>query len=508
MSVSTIDALLQIATPARANEASSPGVVPGRGFGPALEQAYQSERPRESTSAIDAPASEERPEREASIGDAPTSYETPDDRADEAGGPVVSLPSAEEQREAEEAPKADEVEISAAAGALADETPPASVDVAATAAILKANAIVDEGALSQTAKAIADAHAAEGSSVDGDSSDDSAKPAGKLRRTQRDDAASGDLDGATPAEKRVADDSTAGSKAERLPTEGVAADDSRTVKGKAAKRAEAVEAQGAESQVGNAGLAEGRAIDSETKRDAEGASRGSKEENAERAKLSPVRIAAELAVAVERHVALLERSGEGATSASETLATQAVDSASPISSAPRAAATLDRLAAGSLRRAEHAGASERSPQIDRPRFVQRVEGALRAAQQRDGRVQVRLAPPELGVVQIEVAVQNGVMTAKLEAETPAARNALLDNLPALRERLAEQNIRIEKFDVDVRHDWQGSGDNAPHDRNADRNESDSQERRGRAAAPSVKTASAKSARPGALPSNVGLDVRI
>jgi flagellar hook-length control protein FliK len=40
---------------------------------------------------------------------------------------------------------------------------------------------------------------------------------------------------------------------------------------------------------------------------------------------------------------------------------------------------------------------------------------------------------------------------------------LLDNLPALRERLAEQNVRIERFDVDVRGDASGGQPNfSPH----------------------------------------------
>jgi len=90
--------------------------------------------------------------------------------------------------------------------------------------------------------------------------------------------------------------------------------------------------------------------------------------------------------------------------------------------------------------------------IDRARFVQRVSGALRSAHQRDGKIQLRLSPPDLGSPRIEITVRQGVVTAHLETETTAARTALLDNLPALRERLAEQEIRIEKFDVDVRRD--------------------------------------------------------
>jgi flagellar hook-length control protein FliK len=47
------------------------------------------------------------------------------------------------------------------------------------------------------------------------------------------------------------------------------------------------------------------------------------------------------------------------------------------------------------------------------------------------------------------------MTASLETETASARRVLLDHLPALRDRLAEQNIRIERFDVDVQRDGGG-----------------------------------------------------
>jgi flagellar hook-length control protein FliK len=109
--------------------------------------------------------------------------------------------------------------------------------------------------------------------------------------------------------------------------------------------------------------------------------------------------------------------------------------------------------------------------VDAARFIGRVEGAVRAAHLREGRVQVRLSPPELGALRIELTIQNGVLSARLEAETPAARNLLLDNLPALRDRLAQQDVRIDQFDVDVRRDDGGSaggnaGQNGPGDRPA------------------------------------------
>ena len=115
--------------------------------------------------------------------------------------------------------------------------------------------------------------------------------------------------------------------------------------------------------------------------------------------------------------------------------------------------------------------------VDRDRFVGRVEGAIRTAQQRDGRVQVRLSPPELGSLRIELTIEQGVLSARLEAETSAARKVLLDNLPALRERLAQQDVRVDRFDVDVRREGGGSG-GGPQDRPAgDATPRDGDERR-------------------------------
>jgi flagellar hook-length control protein FliK len=68
---------------------------------------------------------------------------------------------------------------------------------------------------------------------------------------------------------------------------------------------------------------------------------------------------------------------------------------------------------------------------------------------REGSVRLKLSPPELGVLKLEIGVSKGVMKARVEAETPAAKSLLLDNLPELRERLAQQNINIQQFDVDL-----------------------------------------------------------
>lgn len=88
--------------------------------------------------------------------------------------------------------------------------------------------------------------------------------------------------------------------------------------------------------------------------------------------------------------------------------------------------------------------------------IQRVAQAIRLAHERNGEIRLRLHPPELGALRLQMRVQEGTLTARLEVETPAARDVLLDNLPSLRDRLAEHNIRVDNFDVALMHDGLGS----------------------------------------------------
>jgi flagellar hook-length control protein FliK len=100
-------------------------------------------------------------------------------------------------------------------------------------------------------------------------------------------------------------------------------------------------------------------------------------------------------------------------------------------------------------------------------LLHRVARALNAAQQREGEIQLRLSPPELGALRLQVQVVEGALTARLEAETTAARTALIDNLPALRDRLAEQGVRIERFDVDLMQRQPGGTPDRPQDHDRD-----------------------------------------
>ena len=120
---------------------------------------------------------------------------------------------------------------------------------------------------------------------------------------------------------------------------------------------------------------------------------------------------------------------------------------SPTAAAPQTATHNASAAGGDSSTAQTADTN--SSQADRVRFVQRVEQAFQDLSDQGGSVRLRLSPPELGSLHIEINVAKGEMTARVQAETPAARNILLDNLPALRERLAQHDIKVQRFDVDL-----------------------------------------------------------
>ena len=88
-------------------------------------------------------------------------------------------------------------------------------------------------------------------------------------------------------------------------------------------------------------------------------------------------------------------------------------------------------------------------EVERVRFVQRVSRAFQSLGNQEGHVRLRLSPPSLGALTLEVTLRGGEMVARLETETAAAKNLLLDSLPALRERLSQHEVRIARFDVDL-----------------------------------------------------------
>jgi flagellar hook-length control protein FliK len=113
--------------------------------------------------------------------------------------------------------------------------------------------------------------------------------------------------------------------------------------------------------------------------------------------------------------------------------------------------------------------ADSKPQVARPnsgtsispyqevKLVQRVLRGLEQLGDGGGQVKLRLHPPELGSLQLSLRMESGQMFAKLEVETTAARDTLLSNVQTLKDRLADQGIKVESFDVQLSTDSSGSG---------------------------------------------------
>ena len=108
-----------------------------------------------------------------------------------------------------------------------------------------------------------------------------------------------------------------------------------------------------------------------------------------------------------------------------------------------------RNAGRGLEQGSDAARPDQLTQAERVRFVHRVSNAFQMAQERGGEVRLRLSPPELGQMRLQVTLEQGVLSARLEVETAAARTVLLENMPLLRERLGGQEIKLGAFDIDL-----------------------------------------------------------
>jgi len=97
-----------------------------------------------------------------------------------------------------------------------------------------------------------------------------------------------------------------------------------------------------------------------------------------------------------------------------------------------------------------------------------------------------LHPSELGSLRLEVTIRDGALTARMETETQTAKNILLDSLPALRDRLAQQDIKVQQFDIDLMDNSTGGSPRGPED------ESFSQDRSGQQASGTAAEQSAES----------------
>lgn len=176
--------------------------------------------------------------------------------------------------------------------------------------------------------------------------------------------------------------------------------------------------------------------------------------------------------------------GQPAATQSETLVVNAANNNGALSASVTAsiAATTDKavatesssiqpISAGSGRgevfgssgsvagRSEGASGSSPLSRFQQNKLVQRVLKGLEQLSNGGGQVKLRLHPPELGTLQMTLKIEANVMSAHLEVENSLAKEALLNNLQSLRDRLSDQGMSIDRFEVEVRTDSQ-SGANS------------------------------------------------
>ncbi len=149
--------------------------------------------------------------------------------------------------------------------------------------------------------------------------------------------------------------------------------------------------------------------------------------------------------ALPSQVAAAGRPGPaGPTPESASVASSSVTEAVPPAALPQP--TVEPAAESTT------AAQKTAPEVaQRVEQVQRVSDAIRTAATTGPReLRIRLHPPELGALQVEIVNRDGGrLVARLSVETPAAHAVLSEQLPSLTEHLAGRGHVVERIDVVV-----------------------------------------------------------
>jgi flagellar hook-length control protein FliK len=88
-----------------------------------------------------------------------------------------------------------------------------------------------------------------------------------------------------------------------------------------------------------------------------------------------------------------------------------------------------------------------------PAGMDRILGGARVSVSQGGmEVRLRLHPESLGEVRVQVRWEGGMLSARLQADSPAARDALQAAAPGLHAALREQGIPVEHLSIGLRMD--------------------------------------------------------
>lgn len=95
----------------------------------------------------------------------------------------------------------------------------------------------------------------------------------------------------------------------------------------------------------------------------------------------------------------------------------------------------------------HSAAPQLDPSSVDPNVARVARGLQSALSQQGGTVALRLHPPELGVVRVEVEIDAGAVRARFIAEHESVRTLLTHQLQHLRQALQSQGLAVERLEV-------------------------------------------------------------
>lgn len=101
---------------------------------------------------------------------------------------------------------------------------------------------------------------------------------------------------------------------------------------------------------------------------------------------------------------------------------------------------------------ETQGASAAGPVVDVKQvdqLVERIASAVKQSQSTGQQLKIRLSPPELGTLQIEVSLKNGEYSAKLEVQNRHAQKVINDNIAQLKDALTKTGVSLDRIDVHI-----------------------------------------------------------
>jgi flagellar hook-length control protein FliK len=147
---------------------------------------------------------------------------------------------------------------------------------------------------------------------------------------------------------------------------------------------------------------------------------------------------------------VLENTQKSSTDSQFKLGTQSVAQADVSAATPAALPAGGRIEVQSAQPVAQAAPPAPLPQADSDGVLARVaRGLHNAVQQNGGTVTMRLNPPELGVLRIELEMNNGTASVRFQTGHSNVRELLNQQLHTLRQGLEGHGVSVERLDVQI-----------------------------------------------------------